>query len=85
MGGSAAAEIYSTSIRCVASGGRLMLTVLGGLAEFERDLIRAGELCCRAPYRSFAAKGRRRRSATIDAFQGGIPVYLSGALLPDPS
>jgi hypothetical protein len=23
--------------------------------------------------------------ATIDAFQGGIPVYLSGALLPDSS
>jgi DNA invertase Pin-like site-specific DNA recombinase len=34
------------------SHGRLMLTVLGGLAEFERDLIRTGEGRERAPKRA---------------------------------
>jgi DNA invertase Pin-like site-specific DNA recombinase len=47
--------------------GRLMLTVLGGLAEFERELIRArtGEGRRRAKDRgvksSLAARARRRR------------------------
>jgi len=32
-----------------------------------------------------AAIPRATAKRSIDAFQGGIPVYLSGALLPDPS
>ncbi len=43
--------------------GRLMLTVLGGLAEFERDLIRArmGEGRARAKARGVHIWGDRRK------------------------
>jgi DNA invertase Pin-like site-specific DNA recombinase len=48
------------------SHGRLMLTVLGGLAEFERDLIRArtseGR---RAPWRTASSSAESRSSRPI--------------------
>jgi hypothetical protein len=43
------------------SHGRLMLTVLGGLAEFERDLIRA---------RTGDISGENGGRSTLDAFRG---------------
>jgi DNA invertase Pin-like site-specific DNA recombinase len=56
----------------IPSHGRLMLTVLGGLAEFERDLIRArtGEGCERA--RSRGAKMGRKPKLTAHQRQEAI-------------
>jgi DNA invertase Pin-like site-specific DNA recombinase len=53
------------------SHGRLMLTVLGGLAEFERDLIRTphrrGTATCEGPWRRYGAQTQADRTST----QGG--------------
>ena len=57
------------------SHGRLMLTVLGGLAEFERDLIRArtGEGRVRAEARGVKRWGDRRNSPSIRSEKPSAP------------
>jgi hypothetical protein len=59
------------------SHGRLMLTVLGGLAEFERDLIRArtseGRERAKARGVKMGRKSWPRKSAKITPLQGAIP------------
>jgi len=73
--------------------GRLMLTVLGGLAEFERELIRArtGECRMRAkarrqglgrpfkltPHQRSAALRRRDRGETLTNIAGSYNVHPS--------
>jgi DNA invertase Pin-like site-specific DNA recombinase len=39
-------SLHDTWADTTTAHGRLMLTVLGGLAEFERELIRAGQETC---------------------------------------
>jgi DNA invertase Pin-like site-specific DNA recombinase len=69
-------SLTDTGADTTTSHGRLMLTVLGGLAEFERDLIRArtGEGRARAVARGAAAEAhaapaerKKRSSAAIRA------------------
>jgi DNA invertase Pin-like site-specific DNA recombinase len=71
------------------SHGRLMLTVLGGLAEFERDLIRprTGEGRARGPWRagsewadrrSSPRTNRKRRSSAATGARNRLP--RSGAV-----
>ena len=61
------------------SHGRLMLTVLGGLAEFERDLIRArtGEGRARAVARG--QKMGRNRAMDSRAFSGSLSRFAQKA------
>ena len=62
----------SATMASVTAHGRLMLTVLGGLAEFERELIRyratiwmrtLSHLDCRAAIRTRTGEGRERAKA----------------------
>ena len=56
-------SLHDACADTTTSHGRLMLTVLGGLAEFERDLIRArmGEGRARAKARGVHIWGDRRK------------------------
>jgi DNA invertase Pin-like site-specific DNA recombinase len=65
------------------SHGRLMLTVLGGLAEFERDLIRArtGEGRKRAMAAGASLASPRRRLPMFDCRSSG-PIQSSLGPIP---
>ena len=58
--------------------GRLMLTVLGGLAEFERDLIRARTGEGRARAKARGVKLGRKPKLTRSAARGDAPPRRAG-------
>jgi len=63
--------------------GRLMLTVLGGLAEFERELIRARTGDGRARAKAKGVKFRRPSALSPDQLQEALQRLANGAAQVD--
>jgi DNA invertase Pin-like site-specific DNA recombinase len=82
-------SLHDTWADTTIAHGRLMLTVLGGFAEFERELIRARTGEGRARAKANGVRLGRKPTLThhqqLEAISASTPVRKRRARLPDPT